>query len=179
MIMAGEFKSTQEHHVPKFRYGMMFLNRNNVNDGEAPLPIPTALAQARCYSNALWQLPEQAPNLCIKNLRFNWDANTLEKFMNLSNGPVTPRSRYVFEKFIYTSLKSGSFTQVDRREDGFSFNVTSGSNSWSKWVKCQMIQTMEFNMTFIDSITMIGDMKQTTKLLPETDGSDPLLLNHH
>ncbi len=125
--------------------------------------------RARCYAESFHDLPREDENLCLKDWRFNWRAGTLQEF--LGQGDVKPSTRYVFEKFIYSSKTSGTFTNVERHEEGVEF-WDSNLNEYY-WISCQILNTMEFNIKYINDTTLIGDMKQTKIILPVSEGSDP------
>lgn len=157
-------------------WGMLATSTMNCSAIATPTSTePYKIAQAQCYANAFWNLPSDDSKLCLKDMRFNWRSNTYNDYVNANSGPPKPRTMMVLEKFIYTSPKSGSFTQVEQREESIQFqDITAQQNNNHRSLSCQILNTMEFNLTFVDSNTMIGDMKQTSVLLDRDPRSDPL-----
>ena len=117
------------------------------------------LAQLKCYSSAYWDLEDD--NLCLKQIRPNWNAKTATEFMLDNGGPARPNNQFVFELFEYSSSNSGSFRGQDRYYESVDVN--------GAYIECEVLETFALSLVKDgDAGDIIVDMISDTRNMSST-----------
>jgi hypothetical protein len=110
------------------------------------------LTQLKCYAEDLHQNEKDgqgSETSCLRNVQSNFTATKPEDFITDSKGPVKARNMFVFEKFEYDSVNSGSLRGEERRFDG----IRVGDN----WTDCEIMEAFSFSIRK-DEASTTGDL---------------------
>jgi len=102
------------------------------------------LKQLRCYAEAYWD-PARYLTGCLRDVQFNFNAQNPWEFLE-QNGPEKTRTRFIMEKFNYSSNDSGSFTNVSEWSSGFEAQDAAGMQ---KWINCRVRENLSISITAV------------------------------
>lgn len=125
------------------------------------------LAQLQCYANA-WQKVSSSISGCVRKVDFNWGAQNSWEFLSKGNGPSKAQGEVIFELFNYTDSGSGTFSQIEGRDE--TIQVTD-SNGYKNWIPCRINQNETITMTKISDSKLLAEM---TTVINLADKGKPL-----
>ncbi len=131
----------------------------------APSTDAEQKAVLQCFAQAYLGLIDSTdPLVCAQHIHFDWSATTADNFV-LDDGPVKAKLQYEFEKFIYSTTTSGSFSKVSEWVDSVYDEVNDVNHH------CKMVEQMSMNIVRVSDSEALGDIQIDTRLIADQSAS--------